>query len=153
MFVGHVTDVFPWLETYLIWRRRLLVRICPVTETSPVRLGFMQQGDIIRRWRLQTITHLLLKLPLFEMLSFAYTFNGTKRRRRIPLLRQTESVKRLIMCPMHCGRCFYSRRTNQTISTQRSQAGRKRRRAHPSLPQSEHQLSFQTPLRPLSPIV
>lgn len=43
---------------YLIWRRRLLIRFSPIPVAGPVRLGLMQQGNIIRSGRFQTISHL-----------------------------------------------------------------------------------------------
>lgn len=43
---------------YLIWRRRLLIRFSPIPVTGPVRLGLVQQGNIIRSGRFQAISHL-----------------------------------------------------------------------------------------------
>lgn len=62
---------------HLVGRRRLQVRVCPVTETSPVWLGFVEQRNVVCCRRLETVTHvvvsfsdprqqtryLLLKLP------------------------------------------------------------------------------------------
>lgn len=43
---------------YLIWRRRLLIRFSPIPIAGPVRLGLVQQGNIIRSGRFQAISHL-----------------------------------------------------------------------------------------------
>ncbi|XP_072789061.1 uncharacterized protein [Taeniopygia guttata] len=43
---------------YLIWRRRLLIRLSPVSVASSVRLGLVQQRDVIRGGGLEAVPHL-----------------------------------------------------------------------------------------------
>lgn len=43
---------------FLIWRRRLLVRLRPFAETSPVRLRLVEQRDVIRSGGLEAVPHL-----------------------------------------------------------------------------------------------
>ncbi|XP_064285347.1 basic proline-rich protein-like [Passer domesticus] len=43
---------------YLIWRRRLLIRLSPVSVASSVRLGLVEQRDVIRGGGLEAVPHL-----------------------------------------------------------------------------------------------
>lgn len=43
---------------FLIWRRRLLIRLCPFAKASPVRLRLVKQRDVIRSGRFEAIPHL-----------------------------------------------------------------------------------------------
>lgn len=43
---------------YLIWRRRLLVRLRPFAETSPVGLRLVEQRDVIRSGGFEAVPHL-----------------------------------------------------------------------------------------------
>lgn len=43
---------------YLIWRRRLLIRLSPVSVASSVRLGLVKQRDVIRGGGLEAVPHL-----------------------------------------------------------------------------------------------
>ncbi|XP_071605901.1 uncharacterized protein [Heliangelus exortis] len=45
---------------YLIWRRRLLIRLSPVPVAGSVRLGLVKQRDVIRGGGLKTVPHLPL---------------------------------------------------------------------------------------------
>ncbi|KAM4774248.1 uncharacterized protein ACIQIH_011419 [Cyanocitta cristata] len=43
---------------YLIWRRRLLIRLSPVSVAGSVRLGLVEQRDVIRGGGLEAVPHL-----------------------------------------------------------------------------------------------
>lgn len=43
---------------YLIWRRRLLIRLSPVSVACSVRLGLVEQRDVIRGGGLEAVPHL-----------------------------------------------------------------------------------------------
>lgn len=45
-------------DLLLIWRRWLLIRLSPVPVAGPVRLGLVEQRDVIRSWGLQAVPHL-----------------------------------------------------------------------------------------------
>jgi hypothetical protein len=42
----------------LIWRRRLLIRLRPLAKASPVGLGLVKQGDVIRGGGFEAVPHL-----------------------------------------------------------------------------------------------
>lgn len=44
---------------FLIWRRRLLIGLCPLAKTSPVGLRLVKQGDVIRSGGFEAVPHLL----------------------------------------------------------------------------------------------
>ena len=44
---------------YLIWRRRLLIRLRPLAKAGPVGLRLVKQGDVIRSGGLEAVPHLL----------------------------------------------------------------------------------------------
>lgn len=44
---------------FLIWRRRLLIRLRPLAKTSPVGLRLVKQGDVIRSGGFEAVPHLL----------------------------------------------------------------------------------------------
>lgn len=43
---------------YLIWRRRLLIRLRPLAKTSPVGLRLVKEGDVIRSGGFEAVPHL-----------------------------------------------------------------------------------------------
>lgn len=43
---------------FLIWRRRLLIRLCPFAKTRPVGLRLVKQGDVIRSGGFEAVPHL-----------------------------------------------------------------------------------------------
>jgi len=43
---------------FLIWRRRLLIRLRPLAKTSPVGLRLVKQGDVIRSGGFEAVPHL-----------------------------------------------------------------------------------------------
>lgn len=43
---------------FLIWRRRLLIRLRPLAKASPVRLRLVKQGDVIRGGGFEAVPHL-----------------------------------------------------------------------------------------------
>lgn len=44
---------------FLIWRRRLLIRLRPLAKAGPVGLRLVKQGDVIRSGGLEAVPHLL----------------------------------------------------------------------------------------------
>lgn len=44
---------------FLIWRRRLLIRLCPLAKTRPIGLRLVKQGDVIRSGGFEAVPHLL----------------------------------------------------------------------------------------------
>lgn len=70
---------------YLIWRRRLLIRLGPVPVAGSVRLGLVQQRDVIGGGRLEAVPH----LPPGEQGSLSASSSGTDaspRQRRLRAL-------------------------------------------------------------------